>query len=315
MSKGVNCLAEIVIKAINLTKTYNDFTAVGGIDFNIYKGECFGFLGPNGAGKTTTIKMIYCYLPPSNGKLEVLGWDVNEDAPQIKSKLGVVAQEDNIDKELSVWDNLMVYAAYFGLKGKRAEEKVEELLVFTELAEKKDSPAKELSGGLKRRLSFARALVNDPLILILDEPTTGLDPQVRQLVWQKLRQLKRNGVTLVITTHYLDEAAYLCDRLVLMNEGRILIEGVPEELVQKHITGKVLEIEFKTDKINSFLQGIRPWLKDYLVLGSTVYLYPQNIEALMNYLSEHVEIIEHQLLRNADLEDVYLKFSGAKWQE
>lgn len=308
-------MAEIVIKAINLTKTYNDFTAVRGIDFNIYKGECFGFLGPNGAGKTTTIKMIYCYLPPSNGKLEVLGWDVNENAPQIKSKLGVVAQEDNIDKELSVWDNLMVYAAYFGLKGKRAKEKVEELLVFTELAEKKDSPAKELSGGLKRRLSFARALVNDPLILILDEPTTGLDPQVRQLVWQKLRQLKRNGVTLVITTHYLEEAAYLCDRLVLMNEGRILVEGMPEELVQKHITGKVLEIEFKTDKINSFLQKIRPWLKDYLVLGSTVYLYPQNLEALMNYLSEHVEIIEHQLLRNADLEDVYLKFSGAKWQE
>lgn len=231
-----------IVVAEKLTKEYNGKTAVRDIDFRVRARECFGFLGPNGAGKTTTMNMIYCFSPVTAGRLNVLGLDVREHPREIKSRLGVVPQENNLDPDLKVLQNLLVYASYFRIPAAVAHDRAMELLEFFDLAGRAQEKEDRLSGGMKRRLTIARALINNPALVILDEPTTGLDPQARHLVWQRLRRLKERGVTLVLTTHYLEEAAQLCDRLVIMDRGEILAEGDPRGLVAKHIGREVVEV-------------------------------------------------------------------------
>jgi len=226
-----------VIRAKNLTKRYKDFIAVDGIDFEVYRGEAFGLLGPNGAGKSTTMKMISSVSQRTDGELSILDKEPNLKGPEIRAHLGVVPQKDLLDRELKVWENLYVYGRYFGLSRKYLKAKVEELLEFAQLIEKRNAKAEELSGGMQRRLAIARGLVNEPEILMLDEPTTGLDPQARHILWDRLFRLKEQGVTLVITTHYMDEAEQLCDRLVVMDKGKIMAEGSPKELIKKYSCG------------------------------------------------------------------------------
>jgi len=242
----------VAVRARGLAKRYDGIVAVDGIDFDVRRGECFGFLGPNGAGKTTTMKMIYGLASVHTGELEVLGRDIARERRAVKARLGVVPQEDNLDRDLSVRENLLTQAGYFGIGGERAERRVEELLEFSLLAGRADSGIRELSGGMRRRLLIARALINDPELVVLDEPTTGLDPQARQTLWHTLERLRDQGVTLLLTTHYMEEAARLCDRLVIMDLGRIVAEGSPEELTRRyeqphleavflHITGHELD--------------------------------------------------------------------------
>ncbi|OGC77949.1 MAG: ABC transporter, partial [candidate division Zixibacteria bacterium RBG_16_50_21] len=218
-------------------------TAVNGIDFSIDSGEVFGFLGPNGAGKTTTMKMIYCFIEPTAGILKVAGMNVTEKPREIKAILGVVPQDNNLDPDLTVQGNLIAYSRYFDIPNKDAKARVEELLDLMQLSDKRKVVIDELSGGMRRRLTIARGLINNPKILILDEPTVGLDPQARHLIWQKVRQFRSQGITIILTTHYMDEAAYLCDRLVIMNQGKILAEGKPEELIAKHVGEEVVELK------------------------------------------------------------------------
>jgi len=236
-----------MIIAKGLTKVYGDFKAVDGIDFTVTRGESFGLLGPNGAGKSTTMKMIAATSQRSGGDLLILGKDPNDQGPEIRAHLGVVPQQDNLDRELKVWENLMIYGRYFGLSRKWLKVKIEELLDFAQLADKRNSKTEELSGGMKRRLTIARGLVNEPEILMLDEPTTGLDPQARHILWDRLFRLKEQGVTLVITTHYMDEAEQLCDRLMVMDKGKIMAEGSPAELIKKYSSKEVLEVRFGSE--------------------------------------------------------------------
>src|SRR5688572_18708441 len=243
------------IVAGGLVKRYGTFDAVRGIDFQVAERECFGFLGPNGAGKTTTMRMIATTLPPTDGELTVLGMPVTEGR-EIRRRMGVVPQENNLEEDLSVLENLVVYARYFGIRARVSRPRAEELLSFVALDDKRDWLIAKLSGGMKRRLLVARALMNEPDLLILDEPTTGLDPQARHLVWEKLRQLKRSGVTLVLTTHYMEEAAQLCDRLVIMHEGKILVEGSPRELVAAHTTRQVVEVFEPSEELHDALDSI-----------------------------------------------------------
>src|SRR5690606_15390945 len=223
-----------LIRARGLVKRFGDFVAVNGIDLDVWPGEAFGFLGPNGAGKSSTMRMIGCVSPPSGGELTVLGMDPRRDGPAIRARLGVCPQEDNLDVELTARENLTTYARYFGIPRRVARQRADELLEFVQLSERADSRVEPLSGGMKRRLTIARALVNNPDIVLLDEPTTGLDPQARHLVWERLFRLKQRGVTLVLTTHYMDEAEQLCDRLVIMDGGRIAAEGSPRELIERY---------------------------------------------------------------------------------
>src|SRR6185437_8242145 len=236
-----------MVEARALTKHFGSFVAVAGIDFSIEPGEAFGFLGPNGAGKTSTMRMIGCVSPRTDGDLRVLGLDPAHDGPRIRARLGVVPQEDNLDTELTVWDNLMIYGRYFDLPRAEIRERATELLDFVQLSDRRDSRVEPLSGGMKRRLTIARSLINRPEILLLDEPTTGLDPQARHVLWDRLFRLKRQGVTLVITTHYMDEAEQLCDRLVVMDHGTIVAEGSPRSLITDYSTREVLELRFDTD--------------------------------------------------------------------
>ncbi len=231
-----------LVEARGLTKAFGDFMAVGGIDFDVQPGEVFGFLGPNGAGKSSTMRIIGCVSPFTGGELHVLGLDPLHDGPQIRGRLGVVPQEDNLDLELSVIDNLIIYGRYFGIPKAVLRGRVRDLLDFVQLSDRADSKVDPLSGGMKRRLTIARALVNDPELLLLDEPTTGLDPQARHLVWERLWRLKQDGVTQVLTTHYMDEAERLCDRLVIMDGGKIVDEGSPSALVSRHVTREVVEV-------------------------------------------------------------------------
>src|SRR5689334_19715692 len=235
---------EVLVRARGLTKRFEDFTAVDGIDFDLYRGEAFGFLGPNGAGKSSTMRMIGCVSPPTSGELTILGLDPVRDGSAIRARLGVVPQSDNLDVELTVVENLLVYGRYFGLPRSLLKERAAELLAFVQLADRADDKVDPLSGGMKRRLTIARALVNEPELMLLDEPTTGLDPQARHVLWERLYRLKQRGVTLVITTHYMDEAEQLCDRLVVMDKGRIAAEGSPAELIRRFSTREVLEVRF-----------------------------------------------------------------------
>lgn len=303
-------MKEPIVIAKELQKNYGDFQAVKGIDFKIYSGQCFGILGPNGAGKTTTVSMLYCFLPVTAGKLEVLGMDVKNFPREIKRRLGVVPQENNLDLELTVLENLILYASYFDIKKSTAQTKALELLAFFNLLEKKDVDVDKLSGGMKRRLALARGLINSPELLILDEPTTGLDPEARHIIWQHLRLLKQQGLTIVLTTHYLEEASQLCDYLFIIDQGEIIEEGSPHALVEKHIGKHVIELELSEEKHNLLINEFQPNIKGHQLLGSTLFLYLcDEGQAMVSKLQQY-PFISYQLLRPANLEDVFLKLTG-----
>ncbi|MEY4418199.1 MAG: hypothetical protein RIQ88_637 [Actinomycetota bacterium] len=299
-----------MIIAKGLTKIYGDFKAVDGIDFTVTKGESFGLLGPNGAGKSTTMKMIASTSQRTSGELLILGKDPNNYGPEIRAHLGVVPQQDNLDRELKVWENLMIYGRYFGLNRKWLKGKIEELLDFAQLAEKRNSKTEELSGGMKRRLTIARGLVNEPEILMLDEPTTGLDPQARHILWDRLFRLKEQGVTLVITTHYMDEAEQLCDRLIVMDKGKIMAEGSPAELIKKYSSKEVLEVRFGSDNnatVAKELKGIGSRLE---ILPDRILVYTEDGEkALEKILKKGLKPVT-SLVRRSSLEDVFLRLTG-----
>jgi len=293
-----------------LTKRYGRFEAVRGIDFTAVERSCFGFLGPNGAGKTTTMKMISCTSPPSSGTLSVLGLPVLEQARTIKGRMGVVPQENNLDEEVSVLENLLIYARYFGIRKDVARPRAEEQLAFVQLEDKRDRQITQLSGGMKRRLLIARALMNEPEILILDEPTTGLDPQARHLVWEKLRTLKRAGVTLLLTTHYMEEAAQLCDRLVIMDEGRILVEGSPRELVAAHTTRQVVEVFEPPEEVQSALASIEGSVKRMERLADRWLFYTDDGDETLGKVRTLPIDPGSVWLRGGTLEDVFLSLTG-----
>jgi lipooligosaccharide transport system ATP-binding protein len=303
-------ILSIVIDATSLRKTYGDTVAVNGIQFTVKKGEIFGFLGPNGAGKTTTMKMITCTSPKTSGTLIVLGRDPDEQPAEIKARLGVVPQETNLDPDFTCHGNLATYAAYFDIPGKDAEKKADELLEFVQLQDKRDVTIDKLSGGMKRRLILARALVNNPDLLILDEPTIGLDPQARHLIWERLKLLQAQGNTVVLTTHYLDEAARLCDRLVIMDNGKILVEGAPADLVRDHVGKEIVEVE-KSDEVVSCLktQNI-----PFEIFGDTVQIVTPSAHEIARTLLERCEP-QKVLTRPATLEDVFLKLTGRNLRE
>src|SRR6267154_5140151 len=249
--------SEVLVRARGLTKRFGSFTAVDGINFDLFYGEAFGFLGPNGAGKSSTMRMLGCVSPPTLGDLTILGGDPVRDGAAIRARLGVVPQEDTLDSELTVRENLLVYGRYFGLPRKLINERTDQLLDFVQLTERADDQVDPLSGGMKRRLTIARSLINDPDILILDEPTTGLDPQARHLLWDRLYRLKQRGVTLILTTHYMDEAEQLCDRLVVMDKAKIVAEGSPRELITRYCSREVLELRFGPGEQALALEKVR----------------------------------------------------------
>jgi lipooligosaccharide transport system ATP-binding protein len=298
-----------VVAASSLTKRYGDFEAVRGIDFEVRERECFGFLGPNGAGKTTTMKMISCASPVSSGRLSVLGLPVSE-ARRIKRRLGVVPQENNLDEEVSVIDNLVIYARYFDIPAHESLPRAEGLLQFVALEDKRDWRIDRLSGGMKRRLLVARALMNEPEVLVLDEPTTGLDPQARHLVWEKLRSLKREGVALPMTTHYMDEAAQLCDRLVIMHEGRILVEGAPRDVVRSETSPYVVEVFEPSEGAKHGLTALDGLADRVEQLADRWLFYTADGEALMAKVRDAVPEQTSVWLRGATLEDVFLALTG-----
>ena len=294
-----------MITARNLSKSYGDVTAVDGISFSVEKGEIFGFLGPNGAGKTTTMKMIQCVSPRSGGTLIVFDLDPDEYPAEIKRRIGVVPQETNLDPDFTCEGNLMTYARYFDIPADSARKRVDELLAFVQLEEKRTVAIEKLSGGMKRRLILARALVNRPELLILDEPTIGLDPQARHLVWERLKMLQAQGSTIVLTTHYLDEAARLCDRLVIMDNGKILIEGVPAEMVRRHAGEEIVEVE----RSNEVLACLEEMGIQFEIAADTVLVSTSDAPALARTLLERCRP-KKMLTRPATLEDVFLKLTG-----
>jgi lipooligosaccharide transport system ATP-binding protein len=278
---------------------------------DVRRGEAFGFLGPNGAGKSSTMRMIGCVSPVSDGELRVLGMDPAADGPRIRARLGVVPQEDNLDTELTVWDNLLIYGRYFDLPRAVIRERAQELLTFVQLRERRNDRVDPLSGGMKRRLIVARALINQPELLLLDEPTTGLDPQARHLLWERLYSLKRQGVTLVLTTHYMDEAEQLCDRLVIMDEGRIVAEGSPRQLIDRHSTREVVELRFETgdapEEVVPRLAGVGERVE---VLNDRVLVYAGDGDAVAGALDGNGVEPASVLVRRSTLEDVFLTLTG-----
>jgi lipooligosaccharide transport system ATP-binding protein len=297
-----------IITARSLVKKYDGLTAVDSIDFEIIEGEVFGFLGPNGAGKTTTMKMIHCFIPPTSGELRVAGLDVVRHQRRIKAILGVVPQEDSLDPDLTVYGNLITYSRYHEIPKSAARERSDALLEMMSLTEKRGVIIENLSGGMKRRLLIARGLINDPRILILDEPTTGLDPQARHLVWSKLRELKDSGITIILTTHYMEEATRLCDRLVMMNNGKILDIGSPTELVKRHIGKEVLEVDYVDEELYRRIRGAlgdSPAIEHY---GDRVYITTDSAHETASRL-QHLDL-RVVSERKADLEDVFLKLTG-----
>jgi lipooligosaccharide transport system ATP-binding protein len=301
---------EVLVHARALTKRFGDFTAVDAVDFDVRTGEAFGFLGPNGAGKTSTMRMIACSSPISDGQLSVIGMDPRRQAAEIKSRLGVVPQIDNLDAELTVRENLLMYARYFDIAGEVARRRADELLDFVQLSERATDQVEPLSGGMKRRLTIARSLINDPELVILDEPTTGLDPQARHLVWERLYRLKQRGATLIITTHYMDEAEQLCDRLVVMDKARIVAEGSPRSLIEEYSTREVLEIRV-TDAVRSTLDGRLDGIADRIEeLPDRVLLYVADGETALEAVHGRQVPLESALVRRASLEDVFLRLTG-----
>lgn len=303
-------LPEAMITATELTKKYGDFVAVDGVNFTVRRGESFGLLGPNGAGKSTTMKMIAATSQRTGGDLVILGKDPNTQGPEIRAHLGVVPQQDNLDRELKVWENLMVYGRYFGLNRKWLKGKIEELLEFAQLVEKRNNKTEELSGGMKRRLTIARGLVNEPEILLLDEPTTGLDPQARHILWDRLFRLKEQGVTLVITTHYMDEAEQLCDRLMVMDKGKIMAEGSPAELIKKYSSKEVLEVRFGSENNVVFAEKLKGIGERLEVLPDRILVYAQSGEKCLEQIVKLGLEPVTSLVRRSSLEDVFLRLTG-----
>jgi lipooligosaccharide transport system ATP-binding protein len=301
---------EPVIVATNLVKKYKDFAAVDGISFEVAPGESFGLLGPNGAGKSTTMRMVSAVSTRTSGDLSVIGLDPDHYGPEIRSRLGVVPQSDNLDTELRVRENLLVYGRYFGLPRKQIAERADELLAFAQLEGKAKAKVDDLSGGMKRRLTIARALINDPRILLLDEPTTGLDPQARHLLWDRLFRLKEQGTTLLLTTHYMDEAEQLCDRLVVVDKGAIMAEGSPADLIRRYSTREVLEVRFgsaRNAEVATQIAGIGERVE---VLPDRILVYTDNGEAeLVRITQAGLEPIT-SLVRRSSLEDVFLRLTG-----
>ncbi len=302
--------------AVGLRKSYGDRLAVDGIDFVVEPGTCFGFLGPNGAGKTTTMKMIYGLSAIGGGELVVLGLDAARERRQIKQRLGVVPQDTNLDGELTLRENLLVHAAYYGVERELAEKRARELLDFALLAERGDEGIWSLSGGMRRRLLVARALINDPDLVVLDEPTTGLDPQARLAVWRALDRLKRQGVTLLLTTHYMEEAARLCDRLVIMDEGKIVTEGEPQSLVVKHVGREVLELQLSEGVDDAaMISSIGGGLDSHEIAEDSTFLFGENAEELLAAIDHDRFPHERALARRATLEDVFLRLTGRSLRE
>jgi len=299
-----------LIHARGLTKMFGDFTAVDAIDFDVAPGESFGFLGPNGAGKTSTMRMIGCVSPMSGGTLRILGQDPDRDGPQIRARLGVVPQQDTLDNELTVRENLLIYGRYFGLSRDECARRADDLLEFAQLTEKSDAQVEHLSGGMKRRLTIARSLINEPDLMLLDEPTTGLDPQARHLLWDRLYRLKQRGVTLVLTTHYMDEAEQLCDRLVVMDKAKIVAEGSPRALIEQYSTREVTELRFPTgvqETLDGQLDGLAERVER---LPDRVLLYADDGEAAVAAAHERGLKPETVLVRRSTLEDVFLRLTG-----
>jgi len=299
-----------LIHARGLVKRFGAFTAVAGIDVDVAPGEAFGFLGPNGAGKSSTMRMVGCVSPPSGGTLRILGMDPQRDGPAIRARLGVCPQLDNLDQELTVRENLVSYARYFQIPRPVARRRADELLDFVQLRDRAGSKVEPLSGGMKRRLTIARALVNEPDIVLLDEPTTGLDPQARHLVWERLFRLKQRGVTLVLTTHYMDEAEQLCDRLVVMDGGRIVAEGSPRDLITRYSTREVVELRFPTDDQDSFAGKLGGIAERTEVLPDRILLYTGDGDGALNEVHRRGLAPTSALIRRSGLEDVFLHLTG-----
>jgi len=299
-----------LIHARGLVKRFGDFTAVDGIDVDVRPGEAFGFLGPNGAGKSSTMRMIGCVSPPTAGVLEILGLDPRRDGPAIRARLGVCPQLDNLDIELTVRENLTTYARFFGIPRKVARRRADELLDFVQLTERADSKVEPLSGGMKRRLTIARTLVNEPDIVLLDEPTTGLDPQARHLVWERLFRLKQQGVTLVLTTHYMDEAEQLCDRLVVMDGGRIVAEGSPRTLIERYSTREVVELRFAAESQEPYAEKLAGLGDRLEVLPDRILLYVHDGDNAVAEVQRRSLSPASVLVRRSSLEDVFLHLTG-----
>lgn len=308
-----------VIVARDLVKRFADFEAVKGVNFTVFGGECFGLLGPNGAGKTSIAKMIYGFSPVTAGKLEVFGEDIMTGARDIKAKVGVVPQEDNLDPELSVWENLLVYAGYFRMPKDLAQKRAGDILKFMDLTDKSGAVVEQLSGGLKRRLTIGRALLNQPALLILDEPTTGLDPYARHLVWQRLKKLKESGTTMLLTTHYLEEADQLCDRLIVLYQGEILEQGTPRELIERHTGNDALELGVEPAQREILMAGSEDLIKARQVLGDDLVLFTGHGRELVERITGRAAAlgipVGYQRLRPANLEDVFLKLTGETLDE
>jgi lipooligosaccharide transport system ATP-binding protein len=297
-----------LIHARGLVKRFGDLVAVDGIDLDVRRGEAFGFLGPNGAGKSSTMRMIGCVSPVTAGTLRILGLDPVADGPAIRARLGVVPQQDTLDTELTVWENVLIYGRYFGLSRRELRPKIDELLDFVQLSERARDKVEPLSGGMKRRLTIARSLVNDPELLLLDEPTTGLDPQARHVVWDRLFRLKQRGVTLVLTTHYMDEAEQLCDRLVVMDHGAIVAEGSPRQLIERYATREVVEVRFDDERpANGALHDLAERVEE---LPDRVLIYTGDGDATAAAVSDRGLPPHSTLVRRSSLEDVFLHLTG-----
>ncbi len=304
--------AKVLIEAENLTKKYGNLLAVDGINFQVYQAECCGFLGPNGAGKTTTIRMIHCFLPITSGNLTVAGMNVQTNERQIKQLIGVAPQENNLDPDFSVIQNLTVYARYYDIPKTQATQKADELLKFFQLEEKRNVIIDELSTGMKRRLILARALINDPKILLLDEPTTGLDPQARHLIWDKIHDLKKQGTTIILTTHYMEEAEELCDRTLIMDAGKIIEQGTPTQLIQKHVGEEVMEVDYDEKTMQTLKQNFPQARLE--TVGERIQVYTnQPHGAFTRFLEDYPQ--RNATIRTANLEDVFLKLTGRKLRD
>ena len=299
-----------VIRAENIAKKYGDFVAVDGISFEVARGESFGLLGPNGAGKSTTMKMIAAVSTRTSGNLEVLGMDPNTDGPAIRSQLGVVPQEDNLDQELRVRENLITYGRFFGMSHAAVAKRADELLEFAQLTDRAKSKVEPLSGGMKRRLTIARSLMNDPQMLLLDEPTTGLDPQARHILWDRLFRLKEQGTTLVLTTHYMDEAEQLSDRIVVVDKGAIMAEGSPAQLIREYSSKEVLEVRYGSDKNATVAKSIADVGERQEILPDRILIYSENGERDLAEITKRGHHPTTSLVRRSSLEDVFLRLTG-----
>ncbi len=299
-----------LIHARGLEKRFGERLAVAGVDFDVQRGEAFGFLGPNGAGKSSTMRMIGCVSPPSAGTLSVLGLDPDRDGARIRQRLGVVPQHDTLDQELTVRENIIVYGRYFGLPREALRRRADELLDFVQLADRAGDKVEPLSGGMKRRLTIARSLVNEPDLMLLDEPTTGLDPQARHLVWDQLFRLKQRGVTFVLTTHYMDEAEQLCDRLVVMDKGEIVAEGSPRELIERYSTREVLELRFDGEEPEDAAKRIDGLAARLEALPDRLLVYTDDGDSTFTAVTEAGLRPDSHLVRRSSLEDVFLRLTG-----